>query len=96
VKNYFLYIVASAKNGTIYIGVTNNLSKRVWEHKNKIADGFTSKYIVDKLVYYEVHSEVLATIGREKRLKEWPRKWKLALIEKTNPNWTDLYEKIHF
>ena len=95
-KNYFLYIVASAKNGTIYIGVTNSLSKRVWEHKNKISGGFTSKYIVDKLVYYEVHSEILTAIGCEKRLKEWPRKWKLALIEKTNPNWTDLYEKIHF
>ncbi len=95
-KDYFLYIVASAKNGTIYIGVTNNLSRRIWEHKNKLADGFTSKYTLDKLVYYEVHSEILTAIGREKRIKEWPRKWKLALIEKNNTQWMDFYEKIHF
>ncbi len=69
-KDYFVYIVVSAKNGTIYIGVTNNLSRRIWEHKNKLADGFTSKYAVDKLVYYEVHSEILTAIGREKRIKE--------------------------
>jgi len=95
-KNYFIYIVSNKKNGTIYIGVTSNLPKRIWEHKNKIFDGFTAKYDLNKLVYYEVHSEILAAISREKRLKEWPRKWKLALIEKMNPMWEDLYEKHSF
>lgn len=88
--------MASDKNGTIYIGVTNNLAKRVWEHKNEVADGFTSKYSVKKLVYYEAHSEIEFAIGREKRLKEWQRKWKTDLIEKDNPQWLDLYERIHF
>jgi putative endonuclease len=95
-KNYFVYILASAKNGTIYVGVTSNLAKRVWEHKNKLADGFTSKYFVDKLVYYEAHTEINIAIGREKRLKEWPRKWKLKLIEKNNLEWLDLYDKHQF
>lgn len=96
VKTYFVYIVASDKNGTIYIGVTNNLAKRIWEHKNEVADGFTSKYSVKKLVYYEDYSEIELAIRREKRLKKWERKWKLELIEKNNPQWLDLYEKIHF
>jgi putative endonuclease len=94
VKTYFVYIIASNKNGTIYIGVTNNLTKRVWEHKNEVADGFTSKYSVKKLVYYEDHSEIESAIRREKRLKKWERKWKLELIEKNNPQWLDLYDKI--
>jgi len=95
-KTYFIYILARAKNGTIYVGVTSNLAKRAWEHKNKLADGFTSKYYIDKLVYYEVHEEVQIAIRREKRLKEWPRKWKLELIEKNNPEWLDLYDKHQF
>ena len=95
-KTYFVYIIASKKNGTIYIGVTNNLSKRIWEHKNKIAAGFTSKYDVNKLVYFEDFSEIHLAIKREKRLKEFPRYCKINLIEKNNPQWNDLYEKIHF
>lgn len=95
-KTYFIYIVASGKNGTIYIGVTNNLAKRVWEHRNKIAEGFTSKYDVNKLVYFEDYSEISLAIKREKRLKEWTRQWKIELIEKNNPEWEDLYDKIHY
>jgi len=95
-KTYFIYIVANNKNGTIYIGVTNNLTKRVWEHKNKIFDGFTSKYDLNKLVYFEDYSEINSAIKREKRLKEWPRQWKIELIEKNNPLWIDLYDKIHY
>lgn len=95
-KTYFVYIVASSKNGTIYIGVTNNLAKRIWEHKNKMAEGFTSKYDVNKLVYFEDYSEISFAIKREKRLKEWPRQWKVDLIGKDNPQWVDLYDKIHY
>ena len=92
VKSYFVYILASGRNGTIYIGVTNHLSKRVWEHKNEVVKGFTSKYHVKNLVYYEVHSEIESAIRREKRLKKWNRQWKLELIEKQNPQWLDLYD----
>jgi len=88
--------MANCKNGTIYIGVTSNLAKRVWEHKNKIAPGFTSKYNLNKLVYYENYSEIGIAIKREKRLKEWSRQWKIDLIEKDNPQWLDLYDKIHY
>jgi len=95
-RTYFIYIVASGKNGTIYIGVTNNLGKRIWEHKNKIVVGFSSQYDVNKLVYFEDYSEINMAIKREKRLKEWPRQWKIDLIEKPNPQWVDLYDKIHY
>jgi putative endonuclease len=95
-KTYFVYIIASQENGTIYIGVTNNLSKRVWEHKNKIIQGFTSKYNVNKLVYYESYTEIESAITREKVLKKWNRQWKINLIKKDNPNWLDLSENGHF
>jgi putative endonuclease len=90
-KQYYLYILASKKNGTLYIGVTNNLLKRVYEHKNNIMGGFTEKYNVHNLVYYETYSNIYDAIAREKRMKKWERKWKIELIEKSNPQWKDLY-----
>ena len=90
-KHYYVYILASKKNGTLYIGVTSNLIKRVWEHKNKLAAGFTKKYNITKLVYYEQYIDPQNALRREKRLKKYNRKWKLALIEKHNPEWNDLY-----
>ncbi len=91
-KQYFVYILASQRNGTLYIGVTSDLRRRVWEHKNKVVHGFTQKYAVDKLVYYEIYEDVENAIHREKRLKKWSRSWKLKLIEETNPRWSDLWE----
>jgi putative endonuclease len=85
--------MASGKNGTLYIGVTSDLVKRVWEHKNDLADGFTKRYAVHQLVWYEVHETMESAIAREKAMKEWKRLWKLDLIEKTNPEWTDLYSQ---
>ena len=92
--NGYVYIIASKRNGTIYIGVTNNLIKRVYEHKNNLVGGFTKKYQVHNLVYYEVYERIIDTIAREKQLKKWKRRWKINLIEKNNPEWKDLYEKI--
>ena len=89
-KIYFVYILASKRNGTLYIGVTNNLENRMYQHKNKLVDGFTQKYGVDKLVHYEMTNDVRSAIQREKQLKKWNRKWKLELIEKENPEWKDL------
>ena len=88
--------MASRKKGTLYIGVTNNLAKRIWEHKNKIVEGFTSKYEINSLVYYESYSQTESAILREKVLKKWNRQWKINLIEKENPKWQDLYEHGHF
>jgi len=93
-KNYFVYIVASQRNGTLYVGVTSDLIKRVWEHKNKLADGFTARYDVNKLVYYEHFLDAENAIRREKRFKKYNRKWKTDLIEKINPDWKDLYEDL--
>jgi putative endonuclease len=93
-KLSYVYILASKKRGTLYIGVTANLEKRIYEHKNKIIKGFTSKYDVDKLVYYDVFEDVSEAILREKRLKEWKREWKINLIEKENKDWEDLYFKL--
>jgi len=93
-KQYYVYILASQKNGTLYIGVTSDLVKRVWEHKSKIIPSFTEKYDVCLLVHYEIFSDPENAIKREKRLKKWNREWKLNLIEKDNPNWVDLYETI--
>lgn len=90
VKQYFVYILASSKHGTLYIGVTSDLLKRVWQHKEEIVEGFTKKYGVHKLVWYEVHQEIEAAIIREKRLKVWKRDWKIKLIEENNPDWQDL------
>ena len=91
-KNYYVYILANKRNGTLYIGITSNLIKRVWEHKEKIADGFTKKYDVDKLVYVEYFRDPENAIKREKRLKKYKRQWKINLIEKDNPQWKDLYD----
>ena len=89
-KNYYIYILASKRNGTLYIGVTNNLEKRIYEHKNGLVEGFTSKYAIHKLVYFETTDDINSAILREKQLKKWDRKWKLELIERRNPNWIDL------
>ena len=93
-KYYSVYILAGKKNGTLYVGVTSNLAKRVWEHKTKAVEGFASKYYVDRLVYYEVFEDPENAIKREKRLKRYNRNWKLDLIEKNNPEWKDLYEEL--
>ena len=93
-KYYYTYILASKRNGTLYVGVTSDLVKRVYQHRNQLVEGFTSKYQVHHLVYFEQHQDILSAIQREKRLKEWQRKWKLALIEKHNPEWRDLYPEI--
>jgi putative endonuclease len=94
IKQYYVYILASRRNGTLYVGVTSNLVKRVWEHKEKLVKGFTSKYGVDRLVYYEIFDDPENAIKREKRLKEYKRQWKIDLIEKGNSEWKDLYEEI--
>jgi putative endonuclease len=93
-KNYYVYILASRRNGTLYIGVTSDLIKRTWEHKNKVIEGFTKRYSVDKLVYFEQFSDPENAIKREKRLKKYDRKWKLELIEKENPEWRDFYGEL--
>jgi putative endonuclease len=90
-NQYYLYILASKRKGTLYIGITNNLLRRVYEHKEGLIEGFTKKYNVKNLVYYEVHSSIYEAIKREKAMKKWLRKWKIELIEKTNPEWKDLY-----
>jgi putative endonuclease len=88
--------MASNKNGTLYIGVSNNLSKRVWEHKNSVVPSFTSKYNINKLIYYESYTQFESAINREKVLKKWNRQWKINLIEKENLKWLDLSENGHF
>ncbi len=93
-KQPAVYILASKRNGTLYIGVTSDIVKRVWQHKNNMVEGFTKRYGVHQLVWYEVHEDMESAIEREKRLKEWKRKWKLELIEKSNLNWHDLYNTI--
>ena len=91
-KSYYVYMLASKRNGTLYIGVTNDLARRVYEHKEGLVEGFTKKYKVDRLVYFEETNDVESAIIREKRLKKWNRQWKIELIEKGNPEWKDLYE----
>ena len=91
-KNYYVYILANNKNSTFYIGITNNLERRVYEHKQRMVKGFTKQYNLSKLVYFEETENVISAISREKCLKRWNRKWKLELIEKKNPNWEDLAE----
>ncbi|UCG62292.1 MAG: GIY-YIG nuclease family protein [Candidatus Zixiibacteriota bacterium] len=93
-KTAFVYILASKKNGTLYTGVTSDLVKRVANHKMRETEGFSSKYEVYILVYYECHDDLREAIMREKRIKRWRRSWKLELIEKSNPNWRDLYDDI--
>ena len=93
-KQPAVYILASKRNGTLYTGVTSDLAKRIWEHKNKMVEGFTKRYDVHHLVWYELHETMESAIQREKQIKEWKRKWKLELIESANPNWLDLYHVI--
>jgi putative endonuclease len=93
--NYFVYILASKRNGTLYIGVTNDLVRRIYEHKKGLIEGFTKRYDVKILVYYEIHSEIKNAIKREKQLKKWLRRWKIELIEKMNPGWEDLYDDLY-
>jgi putative endonuclease len=93
-KQYYVYILASKRNGTLYIGVTSDLIRRIFEHKNNLIPGFTTKYNVHNLVYFESYADIETVIKREKQLKKWNRKWKLELIEKRNPDWNDLYEEL--
>jgi len=90
-NRYYIYILASKRNGTLYIGVTSNLFKRIYEHKNNLIEGFTKKYNIHNLVYYEITEDVNSAIIREKQLKIWKRNWKIELIEKNNPGWKDLH-----
>jgi len=89
-----VYLLASKRNGTLYTGVTSNLVKRVWEHKNNVVAGFTKKYRVHLLVWYETHDAMESAIQREKSIKNWPRAWKIKTIEEANPNWCDLYSDL--
>ena len=93
-KQYYVYLLASKIGGTLYIGVTNDLVRRVYVHREKIVEGFTKKYDVARLVYFEAHSEIEAAIMREKQMKKWNRAWKVRLIEEENPNWDDLYPRL--
>ncbi len=92
-KQYYVYILASKRNGTLYVGITNNLQRRVFEHKNNIIKGFTQKYKVHQLVHYERFNDVWAAIAREKQMKRWDRQWKIELIETDNSDWKDLYNE---
>lgn len=93
-KQYYVYIMASKRHGMLYIGVTSDLIKRVYEHKNDLTDGFTNKYHIHNLVYFEITEDVNCAISREKQLKKWNRTWKIVLIEKNNPEWLDLYRDL--
>jgi putative endonuclease len=92
--SFYVYCIASGRNGTLYLGVTNDLVRRVYQHKTKALGGFTAKYGVNRLVWYECYDDAITAIAREKELKKWRRAWKLELIEKMNPDWTDLYDGI--
>jgi len=93
-KAFFVYLLAGEIRGTLYIGVTSDLVKRVWEHKTKAVPGFTARYGVNRLVWFEAHDTAEAAITREKQLKKWKRDWKMNLIERENPHWTDLYPSL--
>jgi len=93
-KQPVVYILASQRNGTLYIGVTSELVQRIWQHKNEVVEGFSKEYGVHMLVWYELHKDMENAIIREKRLKKWDRAWKLRLIEEVNPSWNDLYDSI--
>ncbi len=93
--SFYVYIVANKRNGIIYIGSTDDLSGRIWQHKTKARAGFTAKHGCDKLVWYEVYDERETAFRRERRMKEWRRSWKLKLIEDSNPTWADLYETLN-
>jgi putative endonuclease len=91
---YWVYILASRRNGTLYVGVTNDLIRRVWEHRQDLVPGFTRTYRVNLLVYYEAHGQIEEAIKREKQIKRWRRTWKIELIERSNPQWRDLWDEI--
>lgn len=93
-KTFCVYIVSNKRHGTLYIGITSELPKRIYQHKNKLFEGFSKKYSLDKLVYYEIYKDSITAITREKRLKKWKRQWKIKLIEEKNPNWSDLSNEI--
>lgn len=93
-KHFFVYMLATRKDGPLYVGVTSNLPVRIAQHKSKVVRGFTERYTVDRLVWFEAHGSAEAPILREKQIKRWRRDWKVALIEKENPEWRDLYEDI--
>ena len=93
-NQYYVYILASKIGGTLYIGVTNDLIRRVYQHREKFVEGFTKQYDVSRLVYFEIHSDIEVAITREKQMKKWNRAWKIRLIEEDNPNWDDLYNRI--
>ncbi len=95
-KGGWVYILASKRNGTLYIGVTANLAARIWQHRQKATPGFTRKYDVYRLVYCERYEEIQDAVAQEKRLKNWKRSWKITLIEKSNPQWRDLFEELNF
>jgi putative endonuclease len=91
---YYIYILSSKKNGTLYIGVTGNLPRRIFEHKESLIPGFTQKYGVSKLMYFEEYTDIRDAITREKQMKKWNRAWKIRLIEKMNPDWNDLFNEL--
>jgi len=91
---FYVYMVAGGRNGTLYVGVTNDLSRRTYEHRNGLGSGFSTKYGCKRLVWFETHSDIREAITREKRLKKWNRSWKVSLIEKANPEWADLFDAI--
>ena len=93
-KQPAVYILASQRKGTLYTGVTNDLSRRIWEHKNDLIEGFTRKYSVHQLVYYELHNDMVTAITREKQIKKWKRSWKIELIERDNPDWRDRWDEL--
>jgi putative endonuclease len=92
--SYFVYILASRRHGTLYVGVTNDLARRVFEHREGLIKGFTYKYDVKRLVYFELHDDILEAIRREKLIKRWRRDWKIELVERDNPDWRDLYPNL--
>ena len=93
-KDYYVYVLSNGPRGTLYVGVTSDLKKRVWEHKNKVVSGFTERHGIGRLVYFEVFNSIEFAIRREKRLKRWNRTWKIEAIEEKNPDWVDLYPSL--
>lgn len=93
-RQFFVYMLASQKNGTLYVGVTSDLVRRIWEHKHDLVEGFTKKYRVHELVWFEQHNTAISAITREKQIKKWNRSWKIELIEVENPDWNDLFDGI--
>jgi putative endonuclease len=92
---FYVYLLANRRNGTLYVGVTNDLARRVYEHRQHAVPGFTGRYGVTMLVWYELHGSIVEAIAQEKRIKHWRRAWKLALVERFNPQWRDLYETLN-